>query len=125
MKLDKARLAGLIAIGYVVFFFGGIVVHYFMSGDEYTLKYSLTLPSVWVAALVGLVTGLGLWNHYHWAWWTGLIGAVIQVFLSIQNITKLISINATPSFGVVVVLSLLTIFIFLVLLPETRKQCVR
>lgn len=47
---DKARFAGLIAVGYVLFFFGGIVVHYFISGDEYTFEYSLMLPSVWRTA---------------------------------------------------------------------------
>ena len=61
MKLMHAQIAGLVAIAYVLTFFGGIFVHFFISGEAYTLKYSLMLPSVWISALVGLVAGFGLW----------------------------------------------------------------
>lgn len=122
-EINRARLAGLVAVAYVLFFFVGIFVHYFTSGDAYTLRYSLMLPGVWMAALAGTVIGWGLWNHYRWAWWAGLIGVLFQLFGSIRHLIDVG--NVSPSFGVIVVLALLVIFLSLILSSGTRKLCIR
>ena len=67
MKRDPARLAAAIAVFYVLFFVSGIFVYYFATRDSYTLKFSLTLPSTWVAAILSLSIAWGLWHHYRWA----------------------------------------------------------
>jgi uncharacterized membrane protein (DUF2068 family) len=125
MKLKNAQLAGLVAIAYVLIFFGGIFVHYLISGEEYTLRYSLALPSVWIAAIAGLITGWGLWNLYRWAWWVGLIGGLYQLFGSLHHMGKFVSISTYPPMGVIVVFGLFVTFLILILLPTTRSQCVK
>ena len=74
-KIDHGKLASVIPIIYVLFFMGGIFVHYFMTGETYTLKYSISLKSTWLAAIGSLLIAWGLWNHFRWAWWLGLIAA--------------------------------------------------
>lgn len=125
MKLNHAQIAGLVSVTYVLFFFGGIFIHYFTSGEAYTLKFSLMLPSVWAAALGGLAIGWGLWHQYRWAWWLGLIGVLLQLIGSFRHLIRLTSINIIPSVGVIVVLCLFIIFLTLMLLPTTRKQCTK
>lgn len=123
MKLNYAKFAGLIAVTYVCFFFGGIFVHYFISGEIYTLEYSLMLPRTWVTAVVGLVVGWGLWSQYRLAWWGGLVSVIFQLFGVTNHVIKLNSNNIFPSFSVIIVFLLLAIFFVLILLPETKKQC--
>ena len=67
MIQDHARFAAYIAISYILFIFSGILLHFINTHDFYTLKFSLNLPSTWIAAFVsvsGLAT-LGLVSGKH------------------------------------------------------------
>lgn len=70
----------MIAFAYVALVLGGIFVHYAVSGDNSTLRYSLSQVSTWLVTVVGLAAGAGLWRHYRWAWWLGVVAAYVNVF---------------------------------------------
>lgn len=125
MKINNAKIAGGIAAFYVTFFVSGIFIHYFLTGEIYTLKYSLMLPSVWITAIMGLIISWGLWNHYRWAWWLGLGAGTYQLLASILYVIEQALSGITIKFGVIAVLVLLICFLTFLLLPATRKQCIR
>lgn len=125
MRLDNTKIAAAIATLYVFFFFGGIFVHYFTSSDIHTLKYSLMLPSVWIATVLGLLIAWGLWRKFLWAWWLGLAGGLFQLVASVRHMLKFMSLDLPLTFGILSVFIMLVSFLFFVLLPSTKKQCAR
>ena len=125
MSVNNTKIAATIATVYVIFFFGGIFVHYFTTGDAYTLKYSLMLPSVWIAAVLSLVIAWGLWQKFLWAWWLGLISVVFQLIAHVRHMRKFISLDLPLTFGILSVFVMLVSFLFFILLPKTKKQCTR
>ncbi len=125
MNVNYTKIAASISAVYVLFFFGGIFVHYFNTGDAYTLKYSLMLPTVWIAATLGLVIAWGLWKKFLWAWWLGLVSVLFQLIAHIRHMLKFISLDLPLTFGILAVFVMLVSFLFLILLPQTKKQCTR
>lgn len=125
MSINTSKIASSAAAFYVIFILGGIFVHYFITGEAYTLRYSLTLPSVWAASLVGLAIAWGLWNQFNWAWWLGLAGASYMLLRVIWRILEFLSQGIPMKLGVITVLILMLGFLIILLLPTTRRQCVR
>ncbi|MGH9813630.1 MAG: hypothetical protein ACRD4T_10900 [Candidatus Acidiferrales bacterium] len=128
VKRDTARIAAAIAVVYVAFFFGGIFVHYLTAGDAHTLKYSLSLASTWLAAVVALTAAWGLWHHYLWAWWLGLLGVGYQIVGIANRILKLSTasdLDISTIIGVGGVAFLFLAFLIVLLLSQTRTLCVK
>jgi hypothetical protein len=128
VERDTARISAAIAVVYVAFFFGGIFAHYFVAGDAYTLKYSLSLASTWLAAIVTLTVAWGLWHHYLWAWWLGLLGVGYQIVGITNRILKLSTASDLPIstiIGVGGVSLLLLAFLIVLLQYQTRRLCVK
>jgi hypothetical protein len=125
---DTARVAAAIAVVYVAFFFGGIFVHYFAAGDAYTFKYSLSLASTWLAVIVALTVAWGLWHHYRWAWWLGLVAVGYQIVGITNRILKLSAasdLRISTVIGVGGVSLLLLAFLIVLLQSQTRRLCVK
>jgi translocator protein len=125
MGRDTAKVAASIAVFYVVFFVGGMFHAYYTSGSEYTLRYSLALPETWLAALGSIVIGYGLWRHYRWAWWLGLVGVALQLIGISQSLSRFLLHGDLPPASMLVVAALFVIFTVLLLLPKTRAACIR
>ncbi len=127
-NIDTRKLASIIAVFYVVFFLSGIFIHYYLTGEIYTLKYSFSLPRTWLVASVGILVSYGVWNQFRWGWWLGLIGVLYQLIGIIPRIIKLwpyegVSLMSTIGMNVVCI-SFISFFIILIL-PSTRKLCSR
>jgi hypothetical protein len=120
MGRDTAKIAAVIAVIYVVFFVGGIFHHYLVTGDEYALTFGLSRLGTWIAAVGGIVVAYGLWQHYNWAWWFGLVGVGFSLFGSSRTMALFLLGKAWPSFSMLVVLALFLSFLWLLLLPATR-----
>jgi hypothetical protein len=73
--LDLNKVAAAIAAAYILVMLGGVLLNFVFTGDAFTLKYSLSLPSVWIAVGACLVISWGLWQRFRWAWWLGFVAA--------------------------------------------------
>ena len=74
---DRARLLSLIAFAYAISVAAGSVIHLAMSGDSPTFRYGLLRTCL--AASVGIIVGCGLWARFRWAWWVGLVAAMLHL----------------------------------------------
>lgn len=122
---DFAKTTAAVAAFYVIFVFGGIAVQYFSSGSSNTLAYSLSLPAVWISAAIALIVAGGLWRHLRWAWWVGLAGVLIQLLRQAESLWVFIRGNSVPPTAMLIVLALLLAFLTLLLLPQTRRSCIK
>lgn len=125
MTADRARLASCIAVVYIAVILGGILLHYALTRDAYTLKFSLTLPSTWLAIAVSAVVAWGLWNRRRWAWWFGLAAVLLQLAQMSLWMAEHFALANLPGVGVFVVLGVLLAFLIVMLLPSTRATCSR
>lgn len=125
MIKDRAQLAAYIALAYILVMLGGIFLHYAQTGDAYTLKFSLMLPSTWVVTIAGGVIALGLWLRKAWAWWLGLGAVLIQLTRISSWLAQHYSFTKPPAFSVLFVLAILVIFLAVLSLPKTRAACSR
>jgi hypothetical protein len=80
MTLSHAKLAGAIAATYVLVVIGGMLLHYFTTGELGTLRYSLMLPATICAIGIGSLVTWGLWKGFAWAWWLGLGAVMVQLY---------------------------------------------
>ena len=115
----------MVAMTYVVVVLGGIFWHYSRTGDTYTLEYSLTLPTTWIAVVVASAVAWGLWQRKRWGWSLGLAAAIVQLLSMLVWLVPRFSLTGLPSAGVLLVLALLITFIALLLLPGTKAICSR
>jgi hypothetical protein len=121
MIRDGTRLAACIAFAYIIVVLGGVYLHYWQTGDEYTLRYSLSRESTWNAVFIASLLAVGLWLRHQWAWWLGLVAGVLKLVGQLVWIAK----HFPPGFGVVLVLALLIAFLATLMLPGTRAACLR
>jgi benzodiazapine receptor len=125
MTHTRIHLASLVAITYVAVVLGGTLIHFVNTGDAYTLRFSLTQPTTWVASIVGAVVAWGLWQHFAWAWWLGIGAAVVQLFRVGTWVVEHYSSSRSPSIGVSLVVALLLAFLALLLPSKVRASCSR
>jgi phosphatidylserine synthase len=124
MKLSSAHLAGTIAAAYVVIVLGGILLHFFNTGDLSTLWYSLTLPATIAAVCLASLVAWGLWSRYAWAWWLGLVAVVYQLYrMSNWFIARLHDGHAPTASWIIA--GLLIAFLCLLLTRGARRACTR
>ena len=116
-------MAARVALGYVLFFLGGMFVQFFETGDFGALYYSVLLTSTWLATLVGLLVAWGLWNRRRWAWWLGLVAAAAQLTNMCVWISRHFEILTKSSFpySVLIIFLLLVFFLGLLLVPPTLR----
>lgn len=118
------RIAAMIAMSYVAIVIGGMVLHFAMTGERGTLWYSVTLPATVGVIVLGPVIAVGLWRAHSWAWWLGLVAAVVQLErLGPWLLTRFES-GQVPLASWLIAAHLLT-FLVLLLIPATRATCVR
>ncbi len=123
MNLDRARLTSCIAIAYVCVVIGGIFLHFALTGEMYTLKYSLMLPNTWIAIITGGLIAWGLWQSKAWAWWLGLVAVLLQLTRISSWLAQHFSITNPPSVSIIIVLFILVLFLVVLVLPKTRAAC--
>lgn len=124
MPRDRAQLASFIALAYTLVVLGGIFLHYLSTGDAYTLKFSIMLPSTWVATIVSGMVAWGLWRHFQWAWWLGLVAVLVQLARISSWLSQHFSAANLPSFSVFLVFGFLLAFLGILVSPGTRASCV-
>ena len=123
MIRDHARFAAYIAISYILFIFSGILLHFINTHDFYTLKFSLNLPSTWIAAFVSVVISWGLWHRKSWGWWLGLSAVSAHLITTVVWLTQNFSFNNFPSFGVLLAVIIQIVFLAILIFPSTRASC--
>ncbi|MBU1237977.1 MAG: hypothetical protein KJ634_13775 [Gammaproteobacteria bacterium] len=125
MIRDRGQFASYIAVTYIFVVLGGIFLHYLSTGDAYTLKFSLMLPSTLGAIIISGVVAWGLWNRFRWAWWLGIVAALFQLVRMSSWLSQHFSAAKLPGFGVLLVLALVLVFLIVLILPGTRAACAR
>ena len=124
MKPSHSKLASLVAAAYVLMVVGGMLLHFFNTGELGTLKYSLMLPATLAAIFVGGLVAFGLWHRFVWAWWLGLAAVGIQLIRFGSWFIDRLSVGNAPLASWVIALLLLA-FLLLLLSKATRQQCTR
>jgi len=125
MKPSPARAASVIAASYGLLVIGGVFIHYLLTGDSYTLWYSLRLPATVIAVLVSGTVAWGLWHQFAWAWWSGLFAVVVQIYrISEWFLSRLALAHQLPVTSWLAGFLLVTFFIVL-LAKSTRSSCTK
>ena len=124
MTPSHSKLASIAAIAYVLIVVGGMLLHFFNTGDLGTLKYSLMLPATLSAVFVGSLVAFGLWHRFAWAWWLGLAAVGTQLIRFGSWFISRLSIGDAPMASWAIAVLLLA-FLFLLLTKATRQQCTR
>ncbi|TAN49282.1 MAG: hypothetical protein EPN21_12550 [Methylococcaceae bacterium] len=125
MNPDRAQFASYIALAYIFVMLGGILLRYLNTGDVYTLKFGLMLPSTWGVTIVSGVVVWGLWHRFRWAWWLGFASALFQLVRMSSWLSHHFSAASLPGGGVFFVLGLVFTFLVVLVLPGTRAACTR
>lgn len=123
MIKNRAQLAASIAIAYILVVFSGILLRFINTQDFYTLKFSLTLPSTWIATFVSVVIAWGLWHRKIWGWWFGLSAVSVHLISTSVWLTQHFSFNNLPNFGVLLALIIQVVFLIILISPNTRTEC--
>lgn len=118
-------MAALVALLYIAVVAGGVLIHYFQSGDLSTLRFSLLLPSTLIALLLASIVAWGLWRRLRWAWWFALVASAIQLVRMSTWLWQYVSRFGLPGPSVLLVLAVLLLFFVILLSPGTRAACVR
>jgi hypothetical protein len=124
MTPSHSKLASVVAATYVLMVVGGVLLHFFNTGELGTLKYSLMLPATLAAIFVGGIVAFGLWHRFVWAWWLGLAAVGIQLVRFGSWFIGRLSVGNVPMASWVIALLLLA-FLLLLLSKATRQQCTR
>lgn len=68
-----------LVVSYLAMVLGGILLHFFHTGDFGTLLHSLTRHHTIMVVIIGGTIAFGLLRQYAWAWWLGLIICIVQL----------------------------------------------
>ena len=104
---------------------GGTVIRFALTGDAFTLRFSLSQPATWIAGLIALLVAWGLSKHYRWAWWLGMGAAAFQLYRVGGWIVDHLSFARPPAFGPLLVAVLLLSFVVLAFPSRVRTACSR
>lgn len=124
MRLSRAQLASLIAAAYVLVVVGGMLLHYFTTGELGTLRYSLMLPATIGAIFLGSLVAWGLWNRFAWAWWLGLLAVSLQLYRFGGWFSARLNGGHAPLASWIIA-GLLIAFLCVLLTKEARRSCSR
>jgi len=122
---DRAKNSSLIALAYVLLVVGGIAVHFLLSGDVTALRYSIGLAGTWLVIIVGLLVSIGLWRHYRWAWWLGLVAAIVHVFFTLFWMAGNLLLPSHFALSVYAALALQLAFLWSLASRATYLECSR
>ena len=123
--MTRLRLASATAVAYIVVVFGGTLVQFALSGGAFTLRFSLSQPAVWLAAVLAGLVAWGLWRQYKWAWWLGMAAGGYQLFRVSAPMVERFSFSRPPAFGPLLVAGLLLVFLILLFPSQVRASCNR
>ena len=123
--MPSHRVASLLSASYVAVVLGGVFMHYFLTGDAYTLRFSLFLPSTIIVSAIGGVVAWGLWFSFRWAFWLGLGAVLVQLAQTSLWLKSNLSASFQPGLGVYLVIGILLCLLLALLTPATRTSCSR
>ncbi|BAL25649.1 hypothetical protein [Azoarcus sp. KH32C] len=123
--MTRLRLASATAVAYIVVVFGGTLVQFALGGGAFTLRFSLSQPAVWLAALLAGLVAWGLWRQYKWAWWLGMVAGGYQLFRVSAPMVERFSFSRPSAFGPLLVAGLLLVFLILLFPSKVRASCNR
>lgn len=121
MHRDLAKVAAIFVSAYVVLGMSALAEPLFFGAGLSVAWVWLVHSWAWLPALVGTVVAIGLWQHFKWAWWLGLVAASIQFLRIVQFWVTLPPV----AFESVINHSLIVAFLFVLSLRQTRTLCVR
>lgn len=125
MLITFNRVASLLAAVYVALVLGGSILRYLVTGDLYTLQYSLLLPATILASAIGCLVAWGLWRAFKWAYWLAVFATAVQLLRFGVWFMGALSSSIQPGIGVYLVALVLSTLLFVLALPHTRKACTR
>jgi hypothetical protein len=118
------RIAALLAFGYAVWVLVGGPVHVGAGGNAMTVRVSMTHALSWLIGLLCIVMAWGLWARYAWAWWVGLLAALVQGWRIVSAHVHAGSVRM-PGVTTMLVLLLLLVFLAMLFMPKARATCNR
>jgi hypothetical protein len=125
MAITRIHLAAATAVAYSAVVLGGTLTRFALTGDAFTLRFSLSQPATWIAGLIALLVAWGLSKHYRWAWWLGMGAASFQLYRVGSWIVDHFSFARPPAFGPLLVAVLLLTFLVLAFPSRVRTSCSR
>jgi len=100
----------------------GSLLHIGASTEAFSFRLSFTQPLTWLVFALTLLVAWGVWKHFAWAWWLGLIGVLVQLgriaWWAWQR-------HSLPGTGVWLVAGVLLACLVLLLLGPVRHACSR
>jgi len=95
------------------------------STEAFSFRLAFTQPLTWLVLALSLLAAWGIWKHFAWAWWLGLIGGVVQLGRLLYWALHRFDLNHLPGDGVWLVFGVLVTFLVLMVLPAVRLACQR
>lgn len=118
-------LAISVLLLYTWYVASGSLLHIGLSQAAISLRVNLVNPITWVIVIVSMLTAWGLGKRFAWAWWLGLVGALVQLGRVAWWVVQRHSLAHLPDTGVWLVVAMLAVFITLLLTPPVRRACTR
>ena len=123
--LTAIRLAALLALGYAVWVLITGPIHLGAGGGAMTVRLSANHAMSWLIGLLSLVLAFGLWTRNAWAWWLGLVGALVLGWRIVSAHLVHQGTIRMPGTTTLVLLALLLVFLALLFMPQARATCNR
>jgi benzodiazapine receptor len=117
------RVAALIVLAMALVLWGDVLFRARLVGVIGSSGYSTTAGLV--ISAVTLPVAAGLWLRLGWAWWAGLIAAAWQLISHLLYIVVTTASGETVGAVGWLIAVLLIIFLIVLLLPATRRACLR
>jgi hypothetical protein len=95
------------------------------STEAFSFRLAFTQPMTWLVFALTLLVAWGIWKHFAWAWWLGVIGGLVQLGRLLWWAAHRFDLNHLPGQGVWLVFAVLVTFLVLMVLPAVRHACQR
>jgi hypothetical protein len=119
------RLAALLALGYGVWILAGGPMHVGAGAGAMTLRVSAGHWVSWLVGVLSLLLAWGLWARQAWAWWLGLVAAMVQGWRVVSAHLAHRGVARMPDATTLVVMVVLLVFLVLLFMPKARAACNR
>lgn len=121
MRIDTAKVAALIALGFMLLGLGTAIEAALSGIPGQAIWFLLLQPRSLASTFVLMAIVVGLWLHFRWAWWLALVAGVFHLYRTAEfwaSFPAMAAENIPSQF-------LTVAFVVVLLLPATRKRCAR
>ncbi|QID19212.1 hypothetical protein G3580_17260 [Nitrogeniibacter mangrovi] len=96
-----------------------------LSDVAVSLRLNLVRPVSWLIVALCLIDAWGLGKRFAWAWWLGVVGALVQLARMGWWVAHHHSLSQLPGTDVWLAAAMLLSFLVVLLVPAVRRACAR